>query len=74
MTIEPTHPEAVCDDCGADNVVWFAPSPLWNKIVRQPDRGDPMLCPRCFIIRAEAAGINEVWMVQPENYPDERRE
>lgn len=63
--IPHSHPEAFCDNCGGFNVSWFTPSPLWNRIVRQPDRADPMLCPRCFILLAEAAGIHEVWKVSP---------
>lgn len=59
------HPEATCDDCGGKNVIWFAPSEMWNKVARRPD-GEPMLCPRCFILRAEAMGIHEVWMVTPD--------
>ncbi len=60
------HPEAICDDCGGTNVTWFAPSYLWNKVARRLDGTDPMLCPRCFIIRAEAMGINDsAWMVVP---------
>ena len=63
--IEAGHPEAVCEDCGGHNVSWYSPNALWNKIVRRADKGDPMLCPRCFILRAEAMGISEVWEVSP---------
>jgi hypothetical protein len=55
------HPEATCDDCNGPNVVWFAPSHLWNKVARRAE--DPMLCPRCFILRAQAMGIRETWVV-----------
>jgi hypothetical protein len=64
------HPEELCDDCGGPNVVWFAPSPIWNSVVRQPDKGDPMLCPRCFILRCERMGIRSVWKVIPESPND----
>jgi hypothetical protein len=65
------HPEATCEECGRENVTWFAPSKLWNKVCRA-NRGstaDPMLCPVCFIKRAEAAGYNgQTWKVAPEFY------
>jgi hypothetical protein len=58
-----SHPETFCQRCGRPNVVWFAPSPLWNKAV--PDGG--ILCPVCFIEAAEAAGIHaSAWCVSPE--------
>lgn len=60
------HPEDICEDCNGRNVVWFAPSELWNKVVRKPDIADPMLCPRCFILRAENIGIQYTWEVKPE--------
>lgn len=66
--IDPGHPEAFCADCHLPNVVWFAPSALWNKIVRQDGQSDPILCPRCFILRAEAAGVNPTsWVISPES-------
>lgn len=72
ITTQQTHPEDVCYDCGGPNVVWFAPSQLWNLVVRQSIRNqggaDPMLCPRCFILRADAEGVNLVWCVSPENH------
>lgn len=65
--IAPIHPEDVCDDCGGPNVTWFAPSPLWNLIVRNSEKADPMLCPRCFVLRAEAKGIHKAWKLTPES-------
>jgi hypothetical protein len=69
------HPEAICEDCGGANVSWFAPSPLWNQVVR-PDgeQGDPMLCPRCFALRAFRAGVDVTWKLEPTGsslYPTE---
>lgn len=62
------HPEAICDDCGGANVVWFAPSEIWNRVCRPNGEiaADPMLCPRCFILRAEAMGLKFIWEVYPE--------
>ncbi len=60
--------EAICDDCNGPNVTWFAPNDLWNRAAREPDGTDPMLCPRCFIIRAKAVGIKgSAWFVVPES-------
>ena len=63
------HPEAKCDDCGRPNVVWFAPNEIWNKVIRPNGEveTDPMLCPTCFIRRAETSGIEATaWKVEPE--------
>lgn len=59
------HPEDVCQDCSGPNVVWFAPNDLWNLVFpRGPDRApDLILCPTCFIRRAEAKGCSKVWKV-----------
>ena len=54
------HPEDICTDCGGPNVVWHAPNDLWNRVMGGEGG---ILCPRCFIQRAKADGINEVWRV-----------
>ena len=74
MAVVPVgHPEAVCHDCGGANVVWFAPNNLWNQVVRKSNKADPILCPRCFILRATAAGICDAWTVLPETELTELR-
>lgn len=59
-----------CQDCARDNPVWFAPNAVWNLALGGPDaKGDPggILCPLCFIRRAEAAGIVPTgWELRPE--------
>lgn len=61
-----------CDDCSREVEVWFAPNPLWNLVIGGPAATDDpggMLCPSCFIQRAEKAGIKPTaWVVQPEGY------
>lgn len=57
------HPEDFCEECGRENVTWFGPSEIWNKVVRVPGERDQMLCPVCFIKRAEKAGYGPVWQV-----------
>jgi hypothetical protein len=61
------HPEATCERCGGPNVVWFAPSELWNRVV--PDR-DAIWCPICFVREAERLGILPTsWQLAPEVLP-----
>src|SRR5213075_759344 len=65
------HPEKICEECGLENVCWFAPSKIWNRVCRPNGEttSDPMLCPTCFIKRAEAAGFTgDAWEVAPEFY------
>ncbi len=51
-----------CERCGHQNGVWFAPSPLWNAVMRggcingEPIFGD-MVCAACFITLAEERGV-----------------
>lgn len=59
-----------CDDCGIPNPTWFAPSPLWNLVMGGPDATDDpggYICPACFIVRAENAGVcPSAWRLEPE--------
>lgn len=59
--------QAACEDCHGETLVWRAPDLLWNLVIGGPEaKSDPgaMLCPNCFIRRAEAQGIKPiVWLV-----------
>lgn len=67
-----THSEDYCRQCGRRNVVWFAPSLLWNKAVREHGLSE-MLCPQCFIEAAEHAGIKPTaWEIAPEDWYEEQ--
>jgi len=60
----PSDPTNACRECGIDNPVWFAPNEVWNAVM-----GDHtgFLCPRCFIVRAEASGLRPTaWILTPE--------
>jgi hypothetical protein len=51
-----------CKRCGRGNSVWFAPSPLWNAVMRDGSiDGEPkyndLVCASCFIHLAEEQGI-----------------
>ena len=62
--LKRAHPEAYCQRCGGPNVVWFAPSELWNAVMGGPDG---ILCPMCFIYAAEAKGRDgAAWRIAPE--------
>lgn len=61
-----TPEEGVCELCNVEYGVWFAPNPIWNKIMRHPDGKEVsekynFVCPNCFIRTAEALGIHRVW-------------
>jgi hypothetical protein len=52
------HPEAHCHRCGGPNVIWVAPSPLWNAVMRGGSINGAELfhgivCPTCFAILAK---------------------
>lgn len=62
-----------CEDCGCQMLAWFAPNMIWNRVIGGPDaQYDPggVLCPSCFIKRAEIAGIIEVWKLAPASDED----
>lgn len=42
-----------CNDCFGPNVVWFTDDLVWNRVVRDHDDSDCILCIDCFIARAE---------------------
>lgn len=58
--------ETYCHLCLGPNIVWCAPSPLWNEVMRggdidAPDLHDGIVCPVCFGTIAEKAGIAFRW-------------
>lgn len=71
----PTLPEEMrgdgpCMDCGThDTPVWFTDNVFWNAVVGGPGtRYDPggLLCPICFIRRAETVTAPTGWKLTPE--------
>lgn len=68
----PTNGDRNCQDCGADNARWFAPSKLWNLVMGGPQATDDpggVVCIPCFIGRAEAAGVKtSAWFVATDAY------
>lgn len=65
LEVTMSHPEDFCERCKGPNVVWFAPSPLWNAAHGEWD----ILCPVCFVQLAEAAGITPTaWRIAPEEH------
>ena len=56
------HSERICGRCGGPNVVWWAPSPLWNAVMRGGDIGGTedfsgVVCPTCFAVLAEVLTV-----------------
>lgn len=55
------HPERKCQRCHGQNVVWCAPSPLWNEVMRGDDINAPdryeVVCPTCFAVLANEQGV-----------------
>lgn len=45
IPIAPTHdahPESYCQRCDGPNVEWYAPSPLWNTVLRKDGQDDAL--------------------------------
>ncbi|HCT81110.1 MAG TPA: hypothetical protein DGT23_31985 [Micromonosporaceae bacterium] len=61
------YDEGHCHRCGGPNLPWSAPSPLWNEVMRCGDiNGGPepfsgIICPTCFMLLAQEAGIGSFW-------------
>ena len=50
--------------------MWFTPNELWNKVMPERTR---LLCPTCFIARAESKGIHPTgWELREESQPSEK--
>lgn len=57
-----------CKRCGRGNTLWFAPSPLWNAVMRGGSiDGEPLyndlVCATCFMEIAEEKGIADGFKV-----------
>lgn len=57
----------ICEDCTrpvAERVgsYWLADDELWAAVVGE----ELILCPRCFGLRAERAGVGICWQARPE--------
>jgi hypothetical protein len=65
---EPLVDARPCMDCGKPNLVWFAPNNIWNQVF--PDRVG-LVCPNCFIERAERSGLKHAWLLTPETGVEE---
>lgn len=66
--------ELLCEVCDRDYPIWYAPNPLWNKVMRWPDGREAsekigFICPTCFAMEAERLGIRpkgEAWVLDLE--------
>jgi hypothetical protein len=66
----------VCRRCGGENVCWYAPSPLWNRVMRGNDIGgqslfSDLVCLRCFVVLAEEVGVKcHAWRLSATPEPE----
>lgn len=71
--IPEDHPEFRCHRCNGPNVMWTAPSPLWNMVMRSggvidgKEMYNGIICPGCFIELAERMGIVTSWRLYAED-------
>lgn len=60
--------EGICQNCHQAYGVWFVPNEVWNEVIAERVG---MLCPNCFINRAERQGFKTTgWKLAPEAYCD----
>lgn len=62
-TWAPADGDARCQACGRENPVWFAPSPVWNRVVGSRYG---VLCPTCFLQRARMVLDDPVFRIDEE--------
>jgi hypothetical protein len=57
--------DQICRSCSLPNPVWFTPNPVWSDVMGPGGRG--VLCPACFIAKAEEAGVGTdgAWLLVP---------
>lgn len=65
------HPEAFCQRCRRPNVwSWHAPSPLWNRVMRNSVTGEDrysVVCPPCFAELAATLIGDVTWCFKPHD-------
>lgn len=64
-----------CRRCDGPNVIWSAPSPLWNLVMRENDINGriqfrDLVCMKCFIELAAERGITRQWRLTVAPEPD----
>lgn len=64
-----------CNRCGGENIIWAAPSPLWNLVMRGNDINSEskyrdLVCMRCFAVLAHEAGLSGQWRLSLNPEPD----
>jgi ribosomal protein L40E len=67
--------EEDCRRCGAENIVWSAPSPLWNMVMRENDINGPikfadLVCMKCFTELAAEKDITGNWRLTVDPLPE----
>lgn len=64
---ESMRGDSPCMDCGTTdkNPVWFTDNVFWNDVMEGIE-GSGILCPQCFIERAETKYKTTGWRLLPE--------
>ncbi len=57
---KPSDGDTKCQKCFGLNPVWYCDSLMWNTVMGN-DGG--ILCPTCFMLKAQAAGSCTLWEV-----------
>lgn len=70
MSNKNKHSESYCHRCNGPNFVWVAPSPLWNKVMRDDDinskeKYNGIVCPTCFAVLCLEQGVAESFRFYP---------
>ena len=60
----PQDGDSRCQRCGHVNPPWFTDSETWNRI--SSDDRYAVLCPACFISKADSRGLAMAWRLEPE--------
>lgn len=68
-------PDETCRRCGGSNVVWCAPSPLWNLVMRGgsitgPTKFADLVCMTCFVALAAEMGLTGQWRLALHPEPE----
>lgn len=55
-----------CDLCGKKYFVWFTDNVFWNEVMENDEGKGMLLCPDCFVKRAEDKFKVTGWRLLPE--------
>lgn len=65
LITKPAERELLCQRCGLEYEVWYAPNGVWNRVQRE---GEHFLCPTCFTVLAQMRGEAPIAWMLVENH------